>query len=91
MHGCSQPDLELADFKGTCCFVDVGAGLIAGYAGFGLLMNINPEALALLSEPVVGPMLFETKATLHALLLSRGWNVGPQASAGVSISDGYVW
>ncbi len=36
-------------------------------------------------------MLFETKADPHALLLSRGWNLGPQANAGISISNGYVW
>ncbi len=39
MNGCSGDDLELTDFKGPCCFVDVGAGLVAGYAGFGLLMK----------------------------------------------------
>lgn len=49
MNGCRTDELTLDDFKGTCCFIDIGFGLIVGYAGFGLLLNVNPRVLATLT------------------------------------------
>lgn len=91
MNGCVSNDLTLDDFKGSCCFVDVGIGVIVGYAGFGLLMNVDPSSLANLSIPAIGPTIFEATANPKALLLTRGWNLGPQVNAGISFSEGRVW
>lgn len=52
-------------------------------------MNVNPLALIAETSPLlslVGPPL-----SPKALILSRGWNVGPQASVGVSGTIGYMW
>lgn len=93
MEGCPREELQLDDFTGICLAFDVGAGLIVGYSGSAILAGIDPASLvfnvALRTNPIGG--LFAPPLRYRALILSRGWNVGPQASAGVTGQIGYMW
>ena len=89
MDGCPGEDLTAKDFKGVCIAIDVGAGVLVGYAGSALLINVNPLALMAQTNPIlslIGPPLRPA-----AMVLSRGWNAGPQASIGISGTVGYMW
>ena len=69
---------------------DAGTGLIAGYSGAVMLVGINPVALAVAVAGPVGQIL-GPRIDPKAAILSRGWNVGPQASAGITGQVGYMW
>lgn len=90
MDGCRGDDLTRGDFQGICAVYDAGAGLIVGYSGALMLVGINPLALAVSAAGIVG-QLFGPPLSPKAMILSRGWNVGPQASAGVTAQLGYMW
>lgn len=84
-------DLTREDFRGVCLVFDAGGGLILGYSGALMLCGIDTIALAsMVAMPalaaLVGPAL-----NPKAMILSRGWNVGPQMSAGVTAQVGYLW
>ena len=89
MDGFAGDELGVEDFRGVCCAIDLGAGVLVGYAGSALLINVNPLALVSATNPVmslIGPSL-----SPKAMVLSRGWNAGLQASAGISGAVGYMW
>lgn len=91
MDGCAHDDLTIEDFRGICAVYDAGAGLILGYSGSLMLVGLNPLALAVAAT--AGPLgqLLGPSLAPRAMVLSRGWNVGPQASAGVTAQLGYMW
>jgi hypothetical protein len=91
MNSCENDELTIDDFRGYCCFVDIGLAVIRGYAGLALVMNINRSAFDSLTQPGFGAALFWARANPKAILLSRGNTVGAQASATISGSIGLVW
>ncbi|WP_442680866.1 hypothetical protein ACSBM8_06665 [Sphingomonas sp. ASY06-1R] len=92
MNGCPGPDLTLDDFKGLCCFADLGVGIFYGYSGTALAMNINPSVIANMSRaPSLAPEIFWATANPRAMLLMAGFNIGVQVYGGVSASGGIVW
>lgn len=89
MDGCRGDELTAEDFRGICIATDVGGGVLVGYAGTALLINVDPLALMAQTNPalsLIGPPLRP-----KAMVLSRGWNVGPQASVGISETVGFMW
>ena len=90
MDGCPNDDLRPEDFKGICLSTDVGGGVLVGYSGNALLINVSPLALAAQAAGPIGSLLAPSLKP-HAMVLSRGWNVGPQASIGISETLGYLW
>ena len=93
MGGFHGTDFGVEDFRDVCCVVDIGAGVLLGYAGSAMLVNVDPLALIVNAAAATSPMLslFAPSLNPKAMILSRGWNVGPQASAGISGSIGYLW
>ncbi|WP_174279464.1 hypothetical protein [Sphingomonas bacterium] len=93
MGDCPHDELAIDDFKGICSVVDAGAGLILGYSGSAMLVGIDPMWLAITaamhSSPVLG--LLAPPLRCRGMILSRGWNVGVQASAGITGQLGYMW
>ena len=91
MDGLAGDELTAEDFRGVCISLDVGGGVLVGYAGTALLINVNPLALA--AKAVEGPALSWIGPSLgpKAMVLSRGFTAGPQASVGASETVGYMW
>ena len=90
LNGSNGNELTADDFAGACVAYDAGTGLIAGYSGAVMLVGINPVALAAAVAGPVGQIL-GPRIDPKAAILSRGWNVGPQASAGITGQVGYMW
>lgn len=97
MDGCSRSELVREDFHGICAVHDAGAGLILGYSGALMLVGLNPLALAAQAATPLVPGIGTLAGMLglplapKAMILSRGWNVGPQASIGITAQLGYMW
>lgn len=75
----SGEELTVSNIRGLCAFVDIGAGLIAGCSGVGMLLNLSPWLLPMASNPALAPIFF---GSADAVLLMRGPNVGIQAGIG---------
>ncbi len=90
LNGFRGAELTREDFRGACIVFDAGAGLIVGYAGSAMLVGINAAGLALAMASPLGSLL-GPGINPKGIILSRGWNVGPQASAGVTGQVGYLW
>ncbi|MGI4794021.1 MAG: hypothetical protein ACRYG8_08055 [Janthinobacterium lividum] len=91
LSGCPKPELQNADFKGVCLYLDLGISLYYGYSGEAMLMNCNPAAIAALSSgSPLAELTFMTQLHPHAMLLSWGPSRGLQANAGGSVSVGYL-
>ena len=88
MDGCRGDDLKVEDFRGICLSTDIGAGVLVGYAGNALLINVDPLAVRAATPAAA---LFAPPLKPHAMVLSRGWNVGPQASVGASETLDWLW
>lgn len=73
----SGDELEKSNLRGLCAFVDIGAGIIVGYSGVALLLNLSPWWLS--GIPATIPLLL---GSADAVLLMRGPNVGIQAQIG---------
>ena len=90
MDGCRADELVAEDFHGICIVIDAGAGLILGYSGSLMLVGVSALALAARATIPLADILGPPLAP-KAMILSRGWNVGPQASAGITAQLGYIW
>lgn len=90
MGGFRGDELTAEDFHGVCVVYDAGGGLILGYSGSVMLVGINPMGLVAMASGVIG-MLLGPGLDPKAVILSRGWNVGPQASVGVTGQIGFMW
>jgi len=94
MEGCKKDELDPTDFEDPCVYLDVGAGVIAGYSGTAMLAGISP--IALLKAGVTGNgvpdvwAIADAMSTAQALILMRGWNGGLQIGGGASVSIGYL-
>lgn len=88
--GFKGKELTVDDFSGICLVFDAGGGLILGYSGAAMLVGIDPIALATVAMGLPG-MLLGPSLDPKAVILSRGWNVGPQASVGATGQVGYLW
>jgi len=94
MEGCKKDELAPTDFEDPCVYLDVGAGVIAGYSGTAMLAGISP--IALLKAGLTGSgvpdiwAIADAMSTAQALILMHGWNGGLQIGGGASVSIGYL-
>lgn len=93
MDGCSRDELVREDFHGICAVYDVGAGIIVGYSGALMLVGLDPLALAARAALAANPItnMLAPRLRVKAMILSHGWNTGPQAGAGITGQLGYIW
>lgn len=89
MDGFHGTELAVEDFRGVCVLVDLGAGILVGYSGAAMLINVNPVALIAQSNPLLA--LLGPSLSPKAMILSCGFTAGPQASAGITAQIGYLW
>ncbi|MDE8347535.1 MAG: hypothetical protein POH28_15380 [Acidocella sp.] len=82
-------ELTRPDFTGACLFTEINVGVIEGVSATGMLMGIDPDAVAVLGASVLTGMdlfmfLRHPAISPKALLVMGGRNVGIQAGAGVA-------
>jgi hypothetical protein len=82
MPRCSGPELEESDFLGPCMYADLGAGFIAGGGATIMFLGLPSS-----SPPSLALVPFVAKACIPM----AGYSLMKQASAGVTISMGFVY
>ena len=79
----SGEELSTSNIRGLCAFIDVGGGLLIGYSGVAMLLNLNPLWLAAAPGSPIAMQLFLGSA--DAVLMMSGPNVGVQAGIGGAV------
>ncbi|SIT42943.1 conserved membrane hypothetical protein [Paraburkholderia piptadeniae] len=80
-----RTELTEADICGMAAYVEIGGGVVAGYAGTLMFLGLNQSlVLPAFEFPQFAHLLYVAISQAPAVLFMRGASMGPQAGVGVN-------